>query len=461
MRISDMRSGRRARDAINSDLTTTKAQHTLCLKILSMISRRHFLLAPVALPFFHSLSRAETLLPKGDDQTRLLQTAIDAAGQKDGVVQLGAGTFEISALTISKSISIIGIPGATRFVSKSGENVFSMRGAKHVVLQGISMLSKREKGNLIAAEGIERLIIEDCDFAGGNGAIRTTDCGGRIVGNRMRFCRDVGILNIAGTGMEISGNTVSDMGNLGIQVLRYEKGDNPTIVANNFVSRIAAVDGDDGPNGNGINVYLSRGVIISNNVIKDCAFTGIRNASSDACTITGNQISRCNEVALYVEFEFSGAVVSNNIIDTAAHGISITNFREGGRLAQCSGNIVRNIRGKDAHGQPLGGGIKAEADTLISNNVIENAAAYGIGMGWGPYARNLSATGNIIRDCTQGILFSAVGPGPFLISNNLISGAKDGFILGMDHDKPITLDLAAAGAKVPDMAQLSGNIAKN
>jgi uncharacterized secreted repeat protein (TIGR03808 family) len=426
-----------------------------------MISRRHLLLAPAALPLFHIMSRAETLLPKGGDQTKSLQLAIDVAGNNGGVVQLGAGTFEVSTLTINGNTSIIGIPGATKLVSKIGEDVFAMRRAKKVVLQGITVLAKSEKGNLIAAEGIERLVIEDCDLSGGRAAIRASACGGRIVGNRIRFGRDVGVLSIAGTGMEISGNDVSDMGNLGIQILRYEKGDNPTIVSNNFVSRIAAIDGDDGPNGNGINTYQSHGVIISNNIIKDCAFTGIRNASSDASTITGNQISRCNEVALYVEFEFSGAVVSNNIIDTAAHGISITNFREGGRLAQCTGNVVRNIKGVDAHGEPLGGGINTEADTVIANNVVENAQVYGIRMGWGPYARNLSATGNILKDCAQGIRFSAVGPGPFLIANNLISGAKNGAILGMDHDKPVTSDLAVTGAKIPDMAQISGNIAKS
>ena len=215
--------------------------------------------------------------------------------------------------------------------------------------------------------------------------------------------------------------------------------------------------------GNGINVYASHGVIVSNNRISDCAFTGIRNASSDMCSITGNQITRCNEVALYVEFEFAGAVVSDNIIDTASFGIAITNFKEGGRLATCTGNVIRNIKGNDAHGRNLSGGIGAEADTLVANNVIENAGSFGISLGWGVYAQNLSAIGNIVKDCAQGIRFSAVGPGPFVIANlgSLVSGATTGAILGMDHDKPITGDLARAGEKVPDVASISGNMIRS
>jgi uncharacterized secreted repeat protein (TIGR03808 family) len=425
------------------------------------LSRRTLIASLASLPLLQASARAEVLKPTGGDQTAALQAAITAAGETGGVVQLGAGTFETGPLTLKNNITLQGIPGATALRSIQGGKILSIRSAKRVVIEGIEFTAKGKTGNLLTAEGIERLIVQDCDFAGAEAALRVATCGGRIVGNRMRFHQKVACQAIGSTGLEISGNSISDIGNAGIQVWRENKGDSPTIVTNNFVTRIAAEDGGDGPNGNGINVFAAHGVIVSNNRITDCAFTGIRNASSDACIITGNNIARCNEVALYVEFEFLGAVVANNIIDTAAHGIAITNFLQGGRVAQCTGNVVRNIKGTDAHGRSLGGGIAAEADTVIANNVVENAEIYGIGMGWGIYGRNLSTTGNIVKDCPQGIRFSAVGPGPYVIANNVIAGASKGAILGMDHDKPITDDLALAGSKIPDQASITGNMVRS
>lgn len=425
------------------------------------LSRRKFLLSATATPYLRSLAHAQAVKPGKGDQTLALQAAIDEAAKSGSVVQLGPGTFEVGVLSLNAPVTIQGIPGLTKLHAPAGGNIFSILPSAQVVIQGISFSAKGTKGNLLTAEAVERLIIEDCDFAGGEAGMRIVTCAGRISGNRFRFHQKVACQSVAATGMEISGNTVSDIGNNGIQVWSDNKGDNPTIVSNNFVSRIAAEDGGDGPNGNGINIYASHGAIVGNNRIADCAFTGIRNASSDNCIISTNSITRCNEVAMYVEFEFSGAVVSNNIIDTASHGIAITNFDKGGHLAQCTGNVVRNIKGTDAHGRTLGGGIAAEADTVIANNVIENAADYGIGLGWGAFARNLSATGNIVKDCNKGIVFSAVGPGPYVIANNIISGSQAGSILGMDHDKPITNDLAKNGSKPPEQASIAGNQVKN
>ena len=426
-----------------------------------MLTRRSLLLSAVAAPYLNISAQAETLKAGKGDQTLELQAAIFEATKVGGVVQLGAGTYEVGVISLNANVTIQGIPGATKLHAPVDGKIFSILPAGQIIIQGIAFSAKGIKGNLITAEAVERLIIEDCDFGGGEAALRIATCGGRIVGNRFRFHQQVACQSIGATGMEISGNTVTDIGNNGIQVWRDDKGDNPTIVTNNIISRIAAEDGKDGPNGNGIIIYASHGAIVSNNRISDCAFTGIRNNSSDDSIITGNNITRCNEVALYVEFEFSGAVVANNIIDTAAHGIAITNFNKGGRLAQCTGNVVRNIKGVNANGDTLGGGIAAEADTVIANNVIEAAENYGIGLGWGEFARNLSCTGNIVKDCANGIVFSAVGPGPFIIANNIISGATTGAIFGKDHEKPITTDLGLPNSKAPEQANISGNMVKS
>ena len=56
-----------------------------------------------------------------------------------------------------------------------------------------------------------------------------------------------------------------------------------------------------------------------------------------------NSCARLGEVALYAEFGFEGALIANNLVDTAATGISVTNFNDGGRLAVVQGNLVRNL----------------------------------------------------------------------------------------------------------------------
>jgi putative cofactor-binding repeat protein len=48
-------------------------------------------------------------------------------------------------------------------------------------------------------------------------------------------------------------------------------------------------------------------------------------------------------VALYAEFGFEGALIASNLVDTAATGISVTNFNEGGRLAVVQGNLIRHL----------------------------------------------------------------------------------------------------------------------
>src|SRR5690606_20224198 len=125
--------------------------------------------------------------------------------------------------------------------------------------------------------------------------------------------------------------------------------------------------GGNGQNGNGINIFRADEVIVADNHIADCAFTAIRLNSTNNTKISGNICLRSGEVAIFSEFSFSGSVIANNIIDGAASGISITNLDSGGRLAVCSGNIVRNITPVSlVNPDTVPIGIFAEADTAIT-----------------------------------------------------------------------------------------------
>jgi uncharacterized secreted repeat protein (TIGR03808 family) len=134
------------------------------------------------------------------------------------------------------------------------------------------------------------------------------------------------------------------------------------------------------------------------------------------------------------EFAFEGAIISGNIVDGAANGISMANFNEGGRMGVCSNNIVRNLSTEGpypADAPDFGVGITVEADTAVTGNMVEHAPLYGMKIGWGPFMRNVAATGNIIRKCGTGIAVSVVeGAGSAIIADNIVDGARNGAVIG-------------------------------
>jgi type III secretion system FlhB-like substrate exporter len=348
------------------------------------------------------------------DQTRELQSAIDGAAAGDGVLRLPAGVYPVSGLRIPSSLQLEGVSGHTVLSAKPGTTILTIENAKHVNISGIT-------------------------FEGGDNGLVLRNSGGRICGTEFRQQEKAALHALDSKGLEISGNHVHDIGNNGIQVWTSEKAEDGTLVTNNRVERVAARDGGSGQNGNGINVYRAGHVLVSNNRVTDCAYSAIRNNSGSNCLVSGNSISRTLEVAIYVEFAFEGVVVCNNVIDDVAFGIS--------------------IHGGTTEGVKSAGGIYAEADTLIANNVIDSARDFGIGMGWGPYCRNLSAQGNLIQNCATGITASVTtGAGQSYIAHNIIAGAKTAAIVGMDHLDVKTEDLGRAQAKVPDQILLAGNI---
>jgi uncharacterized secreted repeat protein (TIGR03808 family) len=423
------------------------------------MNRRQLLTSTLAMPFVATSARAAKVVASGKNQTKALQRAIQESA--NGVVELGAGTFIVDPLTINSDIVIQGVPGLTRLQSTGGGEILSLQSAKSIVVQGVGFATEGPTGNLLAAEGIASLRIENCMFDGGEAGVRLAGTAGEVSGNQFSKQQSVGCFSIDGAGIRISGNTITDMSNAGIQVFRSTLAEDGTIITDNRISRVAHKAGGTGEYGNGINVFRAGNVIVANNRITDCAFTAIRNNSGSNSIITGNSISRCGEVALFVEFEYQGAVVSNNLVDTASHGIYIANMDVGGRLVQCSGNVVRNISGVDPIGNGAGGGIRVEADTVVSHNVIEETGTFGIGMGWGPLARNITVSNNLLRNCKRGIYFSAVAKGPFLISQNTIVGSSNGAIVGMDHTNDVTPDLAVAGTTPPEIATITGNIVRS
>ncbi len=442
------------------------------------ISRRAFaggalaLASPMLAPaagaaslFSGALDATEVGLRPGaaEDQGAALATALVQAAATGQPLFLPPGRYAVANVALPAHAHLIGIPGESRLVFAGGDFMLRSEHARRLRLEGVTLdggalpLSSA----LLDVDGVDDIAVDDCDFvASGAAGVHLRAAAGRVSNSRFDLIGTVGVYLRQSNGLEVSGNSVTNCGDTGILVARDAESEDGTIVRGNRVSRIRAESGGTGQNGNGINLDKANGVVIADNRVDDCAFSAIRCFSSDNIAVTGNVATNSGEMALYVEFAFEGAIVANNLIDGANGGISFANFMEhGGRLGSCSGNVVRRIRG----GPPYpdgnlqnGAGISAEADVAITGNTIEDAI-WGLQLGWGPYLRDVTASGNVIRRTQIGIAVSvAEGAGPTLIANNLIDEVKRGAILGMRWDEVATDELVDGTVAVPGVS-LAGN----
>ncbi len=391
-----------------------------------------------------------------------LQNQINRAIAGDGYLRLSAGRYDVETLKIEGPLYLEGVPGRTLLVSREGGPILDLGGARDVALSGLSFLGKTvssaerfAKTALVQAVQCKNLKIENCAFSNSAfSGLSVERCSGSISTSRFFKLGHYGIFALDSTWLQIASNDVGEIGNNGILVWRSESGEDGTQILGNRVGNIRADAGGDGQNGNGINIYRAGHVITANNHVSNTAFSSIRYNSGSNAQILGNACTHAGEVAVFVEFSYEGAVVANNVVDDAAWGISITNLDVGGRLATCTGNVVRNIHGGLSEGAGEASGIVAQGETVISNNVIEDVKGIGIRLGWGPHARNVMAQGNILRNCGRGIVVStSEGAGHQMVSGNLIAGAKVAAIQGMDHNTVTLTDFTSA----PPNIQVSNN----
>jgi uncharacterized secreted repeat protein (TIGR03808 family) len=397
-----------------------------------------------------------------DDQTRVLQRAIDDAARAQTPLALPPGVYRVGTLRLQNGSQLVGVRGATRLVFGGGASMFTSDGANSVGLNSLVLdgggLPLPARRGLVHCLGGRDIRISDCEIvaSGGNG-IWFENVAGDISGNIISKTTVTAITSFDAQGLTVTRNTIQNTNDNGIEILRTSIGDDGTLVADNHIEDIKAGPGGSGQYGNAINAFRAGNVIVRGNRIRNCDYSAIRGNSASNIQITGNSVSDVREVALYSEFAFEGAVIANNTVDGAALGVSVCNFNEGGRLAVVQGNIIRNLLAKRPIGTAPdddgGIGIYVEADASVSGNVIENAPSFGIVAGWDKYLRDVAITGNVIRNAFVGVGVSVTpGAGTALVSNNMISETPRGAVVGLDHARPITPDLSAEGA--PRFAQV-------
>lgn len=401
-----------------------------------------------------------------DDQSRAMQEAINAAAGSRVPLFFPPGIYRAGDLVLPSGTHLVGIPGASRIVLGYGASLAASSRAELIVLSGLTFDGASrplpEKRGLLTLRNCRDFTMRDCAIHSVNGtALMLESTGGEISNNVFTGAVKAAVFSLDASGLAIRNNTIRNAGNNGILIWRSEKGDDGTIVSGNRIEEIAARDGGSGQNGNGVNIFRAANVIVSDNRIKNCAFSAVRGNAASNMHVRGNSTSSLGEVAIYSEFDFEGAVIANNTIDGAALGISVTNFNHGGRLAVVQGNLIRNLmtRGKAFVDQEARGiGIGVEADTIVSGNVIEKAPVAGIWLGWKEYLRDVAVTGNIVRQSRIGIAVQVSrGAGAALVADNMISGTSMGAILGMDGLKRVTSDLSRDKPEQFAQLTISGN----
>jgi len=402
-----------------------------------------------------------------EDQSQALQNAIDQAAGARVPLVLGPGVYRAGDLKLPSGGQIVGVRGATRLVLTQGPSLVSATRADSIGLIGLTL----DGANQPLPDG--RGLVH---FAGGRG-VRITDCEivastqhgialeaveGEVTGSLVSDVGATAIFSRDARGLLIARNIIRAAGNNGIQVWRWEAGDDGTLVVDNRIEGILARAGGSGQNGNGVNIFRAANVVVQGNRIRGCAFSAVRGNAASNLQVIGNNCTGSGEVAIYAEFGFEGAVIANNVVDGAAVGVAVTNFNQGGRFAVVQGNVIRNLVPKRPAGTDpndgAGIGIGVEADSAVTGNVIENAPSAGISVGFGQHLRDVTVSGNVVRVAGVGIAVSvAPGAGAAVIADNLIADTRQGAVVGMEWKKPVTGDLAKDGATRYAQLAISGN----
>jgi len=408
---------------------------------------------------------ANGLIPgTGSDVSAQFSQLIEHASLLGQPLYLAAGDYIVSDVKLPTNAMVVGARGQTKLIGATAGPILLGRNTQNISLEHLTFNGANQSGNsenfgLLDLVNCERISLTDCQFeSSSSNGVSLYGSSGTIAQNRFSSIENAAIASTDATGLSITDNTIDGCGNNGILVWRNDNGHDGSIVSGNQIKNIDWRNGGNGQNGNGINVFRAADVIISNNVITDCAFSAIRANGSVNCQILGNNCRDLSEIAIFSEFDFSGSIIAQNIIDGTAQGISITNWNDGGHLAVCANNIVRNVwKSSPTNPDTSPVGIALEADIVADGNVVENVPGTGIAVGWGPYMRNVSVTNNLIREVEIGVYVSVVdGVGAAQVKNNQIDKAKTAAIVGAQWADLVDMDLTRTAGNYP-LLQVSGN----
>jgi len=399
-------------------------------------------------------------------QTAAFQVMLETVAAEGNALFLPGGLYTLAGIELPSGLLIEGVPGRTRLIHAGTGPLLHASDAEAITLRGLTVdgLGRPADGDegLLDLRDVTGFTLEDCRFENaGVSAIHLERSSGTLTRNSVTDTSGVAIFGRDCEGLRIDGNTVRRCANGGILVYRSEPGRDGAMITGNSISEIGAANGGTGQWGNGINLFRADDTIVADNIISGCTFSAIRGNTVRNMQVTGNVCRDSGETAIYAEFAFENALISDNLVEGAANGISAPNLDHGGHGATISGNIVRNLHASGPYdpGFPgFGTGIGVEADAVVTGNLIEGAPLYGINAGWGPFLRDVLVASNTIRDARIGIGVSATeGAGRALIRGNLIAARETG-IQAHAWAKAAAPDLLADPKAAPGNITLSENV---
>ena len=321
-----------------------------------------------------------------------------------------------------------------------------------------------QRRGLVHCLGGRDVRIADCEItgSGGNG-IWLEQVSGDISGNIFTKIATTAVVSFDAQGLIVSRNTIIDTNDNGIEILRTAIGDDGTLVLDNRIEDIKAGPGGSGQYGNAINAFRAGNVIVRGNRIRNCDYSAVRGNSASNIQIIRQQRQQCprGRALFGVRVRRRG--------DRQQHRrwrgrrrlrLQFQRGRTASRSCRATSSAICCRSGRSAPRRTTmpGSASMSRRTTSVTGNVIENAPSFGIIAGWGKYLRDVAITGNVIRKAFVGIGVSVMpGAGTALVNNNMISETPRGAVVGLDHARTITTDLAAEGAQRYAQVAVGGN----
>ena len=194
-----------------------------------------------------------------DNQTRVLQRAIDEAARTQAPLALPPGVYRTGPLRLPNGAQLVGVRGATRLVFTGGASMFTSEGASsaglsNLTLDGGSIPLPTRRGLVHCVSGHD-IRIGDCEItASGGHGIWLENTAGDVSGNILTKIAVTAITSFDAQGLTVTRNTIRDTNDNGIEILRTSIGDDGTLVADNRIEDIKA-----GPGGSVRNITSNSG----------------------------------------------------------------------------------------------------------------------------------------------------------------------------------------------------------
>jgi uncharacterized secreted repeat protein (TIGR03808 family) len=217
-----------------------------------------------------------------EEQTGALQRAIERAAGARVPLVLPPGTYRAGALKLPAGTALVGIPGATRLVYSGGASLLGANHVDQISLTGLTLEGNKRtlppREGLVHFEFCRGVRIADCAILGAGGlGIMFANIEGEVRGSTIADAADVALWSYDAQGLTIAGNTVTNAGNNGIQIVRSTPGHDGTMVLDNRIDATNNRLGGSGQYGNAINAFRAGDVIVRGNIIRDLSLISFGN----------------------------------------------------------------------------------------------------------------------------------------------------------------------------------------